>query len=650
MIAAGKFNPKIFLVLLSFAIGLGLKTATAQSLGLLVQDRNATTTRLTLTNATVSNVNLQGSFNLEDWFLLQSAAPVLGTATFSHTNSEPIDAWFYRAVAAPAPPTIKVGPMLDSNQSVGALIYPETGGRLEITDANGVFYQLTVRSNLVTEPTAIVMTVITNFTDMPLTNRFRAAVAFEPDGFEFRGAAELKIRFPREIPALEMVGYGFDGGGGDFHLHPWESDTNQVTLSVSHFSGTGVAAEPFPLTGNFNQSYERGLTSTRDAIREANNWAGDQYRATSRFHRDGKFTQQEAAESRRLIKSRRDRMVYENAVKPLLPAAARDCAVGEVVLKRLDQLEGESGNYGQGAFYQEILKVAPSVRCVCARYYLERCEKDPSASGISAATGLKGILDQVALMTGLIDDPNCDLGSDFEIQARMAKAKCHKPWEGTVRYTRIYRSGLTNAISDAGGSLTSIMTENDDLSYVGHIIELVEEDGDVLEEGAWQSWTFKLAGKLTASYLESDTATDITKDWTVTDTDVTEGLDYPAAEGKLMLRFDNGLFTSLSASAGLDAIQYEMPLRRTTERKVECRSSGNCPEAIPEEKTNFGNKSLSFAEAPNNDSPGVVATWANGSLKLILTRNKRENYAAPFQGHNETTETLTVQLFRASAP
>lgn len=70
---------------------------------------------------------------------------------------------------------INVGPQLDFNQSVNTVISPETGGQLEITDARGVNYQFTVRSNLVTAPTVVRMTVVTNFTNLPLTNRYQAA-------------------------------------------------------------------------------------------------------------------------------------------------------------------------------------------------------------------------------------------------------------------------------------------------------------------------------------------------------------------------------------------------------------------------------------------------------------------------------------------
>ena len=232
-----------------------------------------------------------------------------------------------------------------------------------------------------------------------------------------------------------------------------------------------------------------------------------------------------------------------------------------------------------------------------------------------------------------------ELGQPPEIQ--VSSLGC-SPWEGTVRFTRVYQSdfrieGLSSTI------------EQENLTYEGQITELVEEDGDVLEPGStWQSWTFKLAGKFTANRLESGTITAIAPDFTVTDTDVTQGSGNPAAEGEIMIRFDNDLFKFVSVSAGLGTERYEVPLQRTTERKVECRGP-DCPPSIPAETKPFGSWVLSFAESPNHDSPNAVITSTNDVLKVVLTRISREDQPAPFAGHSETTETLAVNLIRTRA-
>ena len=614
----------------------------AQTMELRLLERDRATTRLFVTNAAPGNVNLEGSFDLENWFHIASATANQGVAAFAHSNDEPIDTWFYRAVVAPAPVVIHVGAKLDTNQFSGGLILPETGGQIQLTDASGVFYQLTVGSNLVSEPTAIRMTVITNFSDMPLTNRFRAAVAFEPDGLEFRGAAELKIRFPEPIPTLEMVGYGFQGDGADFHLCPWESSTNEVTIAVTHFSGIGVAAEPFTATGP--DRYGKGLEYTRDAIREADNWAGNQYREILRNQSEGKITAEESAQQKRLVKRQRDLRVYLNAIKPLLAMAQRDCEIGQVVLKRLDQLDGDSG---ESVFYDEMVRVGPAIRCVCARKYLELCERN-AISGNIATEQMTRILDLVALKTGRIDDPNCDLGSDFDILRRLAKGKCHKPWEGTIRYTKVFSSLL--ALGEEGSGFFHMVTNSDKVTYVGQITELLEEDGDVLEDGAWQSWTMKLTGKFSGDRLDIERTTSVVPDWTVVDYTVTKGVTEMPAEGDLMIRFDNGLFSSVSVGVGLGTNRYDMPLQTTTGRTVDCRGR-DCPPSVPAETKNDGTEPLSLGKSPGITTAGLTAEWQpNGSLKIVYKQNDREEMPAGLPGFNETIQTLTIQLWKGSAP
>src|SRR3954464_15241337 len=95
-------------IILATLIAVGIRgiTSNAQAMELQLVERAGSITRLDVTNAGAGNVNLQGSFDLENWFHIQSAAAVLGVASFTHINDEPIDTWFFRAVAAPAPVAI----------------------------------------------------------------------------------------------------------------------------------------------------------------------------------------------------------------------------------------------------------------------------------------------------------------------------------------------------------------------------------------------------------------------------------------------------------------------------------------------------------------------------------------------------------------
>jgi hypothetical protein len=238
------------------------------------------------------------------------------------------------------------------------------------------------------------------------------------------------------------------------------------------------------------------------------------------------------------------------------------------------------------------------------------------------------------------------MGDPPEIQ--VSPMSCN-PWEGTVRFTRTFRSDFTNIITGADSSISQIENNHEDLLYEGAISELIEEDGDIIEPGnTWQSWTFKLAGQFTASQRDSETLVSVIPDWTLTQTDVTQGSGNRAAEGELILRFDNDQFSFVTVAAGLGEVRYDVPLERTTATTVDCRSD-DCPPSIPAETKPFGVWRLSFAESPGKNTDGAVITSTNNTLKVTLTRSRLEPFLPPFTGQEETTETITVDLTRSRA-
>lgn len=238
------------------------------------------------------------------------------------------------------------------------------------------------------------------------------------------------------------------------------------------------------------------------------------------------------------------------------------------------------------------------------------------------------------------------IGDPPEIQ--VSSMSCN-PWEGTIRFTRTFRSDFTNIITSADSSISQIEIEHEDLVYQGSIDELVEEDGDIIEPGnTWQSWTFKLAGQFTASKLDSETLISFIPDWTLTNTDVTQGSANPAAEGELILRFDNDQFSFVTCAAGFGDIRYDVPLERTTATIVDCRSA-DCPPSIPAETKPSGVWRLGFAESPGKNTAGVVINSTNNTLKVSLTRTRLDPFPPPFIGQEETIETITVDLTRSRA-
>ena len=124
-----------------------------------------------------------------------------------------------------------------------------------LEDSQGITYQFTAAPNLVWEPVAVHMTLITNFTTFPDHDGARAAVQFSPEGLAFRGAAELRITFPSPLTPADMLAYSFADDGGGFHLQPSRPGPLAVTMPITHFSGHGVARFAGAPVPTFDQAW-----------------------------------------------------------------------------------------------------------------------------------------------------------------------------------------------------------------------------------------------------------------------------------------------------------------------------------------------------------------------------------------------------------
>jgi hypothetical protein len=628
----------------------------ASALQLTLERQDGGQLRLQAAGLTSTNVNLETSFDLTEWFFVQAAGVTNGRAGFIVNRDEPLSAQFFRAVETPPPFTGRVGPQPDLSRSVAALLTPEAGGVLSLAGPGGVVYELTVGPQQVWEPVVITLTAITNFTDLPLTNSFRAAVQLEPEGLEFRSEAQLRIRFPQVVPQLEMVGYGFAADGGGFHLQPWEVRSNEVVLLVRHFSGVGVAAEPFPPSGNFAQRFDRAWSSTRDARDVADQWVGEAHRDASRKLQEGRMTLEEFRNWLDVLYETRDRMEYRLGVQPLLDTAMRDCAVGQVVLRRLDQLLSRreyrtGGPYLSGPLAVDLVRLYSPLRCNCAHYYLELCERDPNASGVQITRELTGLLQDMEIIYGLTGDPTCDLGDNAAILERLRQGPCHKTWEGNVVYTRTETERWTIG---SGGPFETRKNRQQSYTFRGRVTEVLEHDGDSdpeIPEFNWESWRLRLLGQMTAS-LDDDAVEIYTdQDWRTTSIDERQGRFNQEVKGDLVIRFEQGQPETVVASVGLEDVRYSMQRVRTTEKMVECWGSPPpcCPCPVPEPRTSQqdGTDQLyfSFGSIPRDVKE---MSWQNGELKIVFERVEQVGPPPPgFENWlNERVERMTVSLVR----
>ena len=155
-----------------------------------------------------------------------------------------------------------------------------------------------------------------------------------------------------------------------------------------------------------------------------------------------------------------------------------------------------------------------------------------------------------------------------------------------------------------------------------------------------------MAGSFAASLNDSTILRVVDSNWTATNTDLESGAANPQALGRLYLRFDNGQFSSMSPSAGLDNIKYVMPLRRSTEFQVECRKP-QCPQPIPLDTDSSGNRGLSFASILATTNPSVQVTPSRNGFTATFNRIRIEPIPV-LNGTNIVEEHVRVQLWKGT--
>ncbi|KAF0191633.1 MAG: hypothetical protein FD166_3760, partial [Bacteroidetes bacterium] len=101
---------------------------------------------------------------------------------------------------------------------VTALIGPE-GGVLSLTDSKGINYLLEIPANAILLEMEVSMTPVSDISNWPLDGKLLAGVHLEPDGWLMYEPAMLTITLPETSDdGLAQMGFGFNGGGEEFHL------------------------------------------------------------------------------------------------------------------------------------------------------------------------------------------------------------------------------------------------------------------------------------------------------------------------------------------------------------------------------------------------------------------------------------------------
>jgi hypothetical protein len=133
----------------------------------------------------------------------------------------------------------RVAPVLEASAAASAVL-SEAGGTVSATAVDGTRYTLTVPAGALVAPETITLTPVTAVDGLPLTGGLLAAVDLAPDGLFFLTPATLTIALPAAVAPAEVMGFGWEGAGENFHLDVAQTTGTTVTLSIAHFSGAGA--------------------------------------------------------------------------------------------------------------------------------------------------------------------------------------------------------------------------------------------------------------------------------------------------------------------------------------------------------------------------------------------------------------------------
>ncbi len=136
------------------------------------------------------------------------------------------------------PHPLTVTPSADPTHSARAVISAANGGTITTTGADGTIFTFTLPPNALLSDEEISMTPVSALNDLPSGGTFVAGVEFQPEGLILMQPGTLTIAPKTAPPASELLAYGYQSWGGDFHLEPSAKGAT-LTIGVRHFSGYG---------------------------------------------------------------------------------------------------------------------------------------------------------------------------------------------------------------------------------------------------------------------------------------------------------------------------------------------------------------------------------------------------------------------------
>lgn len=626
--------------------------ALGQAPKLSIESADAASVQLVCNTDSDDPLTLEASFSLESWFVVGSATPSQRVARFRHTPQWRPDSIYYRARVGAAPEAPKVVAELDLLQSEAGLLTAEEGIQLQITTRQGVRFEFSAGTNQVSDPTPIRMTLITNFVFFPGGSGWRAAVAFEPDGFRFRQDATLRITFPTNVPMADLLAYSFDGDGSGFHLQPFDGATNAVVLSIDGFSGKGVGSFP---EGPPISAYEVYQKST-DATRAAKDRAARRRNQILLDEAKGRITAQESEDRERASDLQKLEEIYRDAILPFESAARSSCDIARsLVAFDLNKLVAEWAALtrrpaSENPYFPKLQELAREARCRCAHERIDRCEREPGVSGSALHSQLVEILGDVMSITKRTDAQGCSLGSDAEILQRLQDGPCFGDWEGTITLMRT--KTMSGKIFESNRVVERTWDNEFLETYIGRVTGITAQRTFTVRGNRIQTWTLSTEGPYPASrkVLEGLVTDDPRSDIIVRKTVKSTAANAPKAKGEILLRFVNGEFDSLGCG-GSPIAQNDRNLQYTTidDTEYECRPSYPKDRECPSGRANVSDFNVGLFmgfSIDTNSVPEAKTTLSQRSFTLTWSKTERFDSSIPGWPPEFVEERILLNLFR----
>lgn len=622
-----------------------LVQVSAQPPSLAVEGIGADGVHLRASAASADILSLEGSFNLREWFLIHSATAANGTAHFLHSNSIPASAVFYRARLGATPALVQVVAQTDPAQSAAGLITPEAGGRMSLTSAEGIRFDFTAPTNSVREPVVVRMTVITNLVAFPQNDGFRAAVALEPEGLDFKETARLAITFPENIPVEDMAGYSFDGDGTGFHLIAARPSAREVVLAVDYFSGKGVASFRNSPPPTFDQAWTR----QKDARYAAQDRHARRVRQIIKDLYAGKINDREADSRQESSELQMIVETYENGVRPFLKAAETDCAIGRgVVVPELERLIGRATRIlgapldATDPLQKDLREIMPKVRCACARELIRRCEQEPGVSGSELLNALNDLLLDARVVTGRTDAQGCELGSDDQIRERLMSGPCFGQWEGSIVLERV-----TSTIGTGqSGARTQTWDDETRELYTATVKGVTRHTTFTSGGKPGEGWTLATEGPFHTGIRIHRVIVDDPPDWEVvtTETQRASAAESVTAIGDITLRIVDGKLESLGAGGGASPrnVPYTVTYQTSYRCKVPFPPNNPCPAGY----TFAQNRTLSIYQGYGVDATDPNATFISVPGRITATWRRVRETEQSFGPPQRVEERIQMTLVK----